>query len=263
MALDMKILQLEIYNDSKLIINQLFGSYEAKKEDLLPYHQYAFASWPFDAWGLEVVGPLPKSSKGQMYILAATDYFSSWVEVIPLKEVKKETVDDFIKSYISFRYCITRYIISDNGNPFDNRLMKSLCEKFGYKQHKSLMYNAPANSLAEAFNKTLGNLLKKVVAKNKRECMRKLGDFARFLLLETSKYPHLVYLLSLTLSPFELLHKSAKEINKEIRFEQIVGDFDAPGSRYGFSYRKYVNLKVPCGQFNFQDFPVSSPKGVP
>ncbi|XP_075101806.1 uncharacterized protein LOC142177234 [Nicotiana tabacum] len=41
MALDMKILQLEIYDNSKLIINQLLGIYDVKKEDLFPYHQYA------------------------------------------------------------------------------------------------------------------------------------------------------------------------------------------------------------------------------
>ncbi|WKA02937.1 hypothetical protein VitviT2T_021083 [Vitis vinifera] len=35
------------------------------------------ASWPFDAWGLDVVGPItPKSSAGHAYILAAIDYFS-------------------------------------------------------------------------------------------------------------------------------------------------------------------------------------------
>jgi ribonuclease HI len=54
------------------------------------------ASWPFDAWGLDVVGPLPKSSAGHLYILAATDYFSKWAEVISLKEVKKENVVNFI-----------------------------------------------------------------------------------------------------------------------------------------------------------------------
>ncbi|XP_070031803.1 uncharacterized protein [Nicotiana tomentosiformis] len=43
MELDMKILQLEIYGDSKLTINQLLGIYDVKKEDLFPYHQYA--SW--------------------------------------------------------------------------------------------------------------------------------------------------------------------------------------------------------------------------
>ncbi|KAH0641956.1 hypothetical protein KY289_032930 [Solanum tuberosum] len=43
------------------------------------------ASCPFDAWGLDVVGPLPKSSGGHLYILAATDYFSKWVEAVVLK----------------------------------------------------------------------------------------------------------------------------------------------------------------------------------
>ncbi|XP_033514340.1 uncharacterized protein [Nicotiana tomentosiformis] len=41
MALDMEILQLKIYGDTKLIINQILGIYDVKKEDSLPYHQYA------------------------------------------------------------------------------------------------------------------------------------------------------------------------------------------------------------------------------
>ncbi|KAL0298015.1 UNVERIFIED_CONTAM: hypothetical protein Scaly_3076300 [Sesamum calycinum] len=47
------------------------------------------ALWPFNAWGLDVVGPLTKSYGGHLYILAATDYFSKWAEAVPLKEVKK------------------------------------------------------------------------------------------------------------------------------------------------------------------------------
>ncbi|XP_075098027.1 uncharacterized protein LOC142175344 [Nicotiana tabacum] len=77
------------------------------------------ASWPFDSWGLDVVGPLLKSS--------------------------------------------------DNGKPFDNKLMNKICDLFGFKQHNSSMYYAAANGLAEAFNKTLCNLLKKVVSKSKRD----------------------------------------------------------------------------------------------
>ncbi|XP_070042179.1 uncharacterized protein [Nicotiana tomentosiformis] len=55
----------------------------------------------------------------------------------------------------------------DNGKSFDNRLMNNICELFGFKQHNSSMYNVVANGLAEAFNKTLCNLLKKVVSKSK------------------------------------------------------------------------------------------------
>ena len=48
-------------------------------------------SWPFDTWGLDVVGPItPKSSTRHAYILAATNYFCKWVEVMPLKGVKKK-----------------------------------------------------------------------------------------------------------------------------------------------------------------------------
>ena len=54
--------------------------------------------------------------------------------------------------------------------------MNKLCEKFGFKQHNSSMYNAPANGLAEAFNKTLCNLLKKVVAKSKRDWHERIGE---------------------------------------------------------------------------------------
>jgi len=38
------------------------------------------------------------------------------------------------------------------------------------------MYNAPANGPADAFNKTLCNLLKKVVSKSKRDWHEKLGE---------------------------------------------------------------------------------------
>ena len=38
------------------------------------------------------------------------------------------------------------------------------------------MYNAPANGLVEAFNKTLGSLLKKVVSKTKRDWHERIGE---------------------------------------------------------------------------------------
>ncbi|KAL6344173.1 hypothetical protein AAG906_031887 [Vitis piasezkii] len=124
-------------------------------QPLEPLHP-TIASWPFDAWGLDVVRPItPKSSYGHAYILAATDYFSN---------------------NIIYRYGVPRYIITDNGKPFYNKLMSNICERFGFKQHKSSMYNAPANGLAEAFNKTFCNLLKKIFDKSKRDWHERVGE---------------------------------------------------------------------------------------
>ena len=54
--------------------------------------------------------------------------------------------------------------------------MAELCEKFEFKQYNSFMYNAPANGLAKAFNKTLGSLLKNVVSKTKRDWHERIGE---------------------------------------------------------------------------------------
>ncbi|KAL0290425.1 UNVERIFIED_CONTAM: hypothetical protein Sradi_7050400 [Sesamum radiatum] len=118
----------------------------------------------------------PQSSAGHIYILAATNYFSKWVEVLPLKEVKKEIMVDFIRVNIILRYDVPLYIITDNERSFYTKSMDKLCAQFSFKQHNSSMYNATMNSLAEAFNKTLCNLLKKVVSKLKRDWHEKIGE---------------------------------------------------------------------------------------
>ncbi|XP_016470775.1 uncharacterized protein LOC107793021 [Nicotiana tabacum] len=125
------------------------------------------ASWPFDAWGSDVVRTLPKSSGGHLYILAATDYFLKWAKVVALKEVKKENIANFIRVNITYRFGIPRYIIIYNGKPFDNKLMNKIHFLFGFTQRNCSMYNDTANGLAESFIKTLCNMLKKVISKSK------------------------------------------------------------------------------------------------
>ena len=123
-----------------------------------------------------MVGPLPKSSKGHLYILTVTDCFSKWDEVVALKEVKKEIVVEFIKNYIIFHHGVPRYIITDNGKEFYNKVMDRLCLEYKFKQYNSSMYHEPANGLAEAFNKTLGKLLKKIVSCTKKDWRERLGE---------------------------------------------------------------------------------------
>jgi hypothetical protein len=62
-----------------------------------------------------VVRPLLKSYGGHLYILVTINYFSKWAEAATLKEIKKETVVNFIQTNIIYRYRVQRYIIIDNG----------------------------------------------------------------------------------------------------------------------------------------------------
>ena len=126
-------------------------------------------------WGMDVVGPsYPPSSKGHKFILAATDYFSKRVEAVALKEVKAENVEHFIRTNLIYRFGVPARMISDNGPSFRSKQIEKMSAKFKIKHHFSTGYNPAANSQAEAFNKVLCKLLKKVVSQNKRHWHEKL-----------------------------------------------------------------------------------------
>ncbi|PIN25290.1 hypothetical protein CDL12_01972 [Handroanthus impetiginosus] len=138
-----------------------------------PFHR-TIVSWPFETWGLDMIGPIIKSSVGHLHILATTDYFSKWAKAIPLKEVKKENVSEFIHLNIIYHYGIPQYIITDNGKPPYNNGIDKLCQRFSFNQRKSSTRYVVANGLPKAFNKTLCNLLKKIegLTEEKNACLR-------------------------------------------------------------------------------------------
>jgi hypothetical protein len=63
--------------------------------------------WPFRGWGMDMIGKInPPPSKGHQYILGITDYFTKWVEAIPMKSVTSKGVVNFIKEHVIHRFGI-------------------------------------------------------------------------------------------------------------------------------------------------------------
>jgi len=72
------------------------------------YFHPTSSSWLFESWGMDVIGPIsPPTSKGHLFILAITDYFSKWVEDVPLKKIKALNVIKFIKHHVLYRFGVS------------------------------------------------------------------------------------------------------------------------------------------------------------
>ena len=48
--------------------------------------QNMMTPWSFHTWELDLIGPINPPSKGHIWILVATKYFTKWVEAISLKK---------------------------------------------------------------------------------------------------------------------------------------------------------------------------------
>uniref|UniRef100_A0A2N9FK63 Reverse transcriptase n=1 Tax=Fagus sylvatica TaxID=28930 RepID=A0A2N9FK63_FAGSY len=86
--------------------------------------------------GLYLIGPINPSSGGCIWILVATEYFTKWVEAIPLRKATGAAVANFIREHI-----ITR--VAD---------LEGLEEARELAQARSLRYH---QKLADAYEKTL------------------------------------------------------------------------------------------------------------
>jgi hypothetical protein len=146
---------------------QIHGDF--KHQPPVPLHP-TVPSWPFDAWGIDVIGPIdPPSSRGHRFILAATDYFSKWAEAVPLREVKSDNVINFLERNIIYRFGIPHRITSDNAKAFKSKKMYRFMAKYKIKWNYSTGYYPQANGAIEAFNKTLDKILKKTVTRHRRD----------------------------------------------------------------------------------------------
>ena len=52
--------------------------------------------WPFAQWGVDIVGPFPKAVGNKKYLLVGTDYFTKWVDVEPLANIRDVDVKRFV-----------------------------------------------------------------------------------------------------------------------------------------------------------------------
>jgi len=51
---------------------------------------------PFEKWGIDLMGPLPVTRKGNQFIVVVTNYLIKFVEVRALKFVVKKKVTRFL-----------------------------------------------------------------------------------------------------------------------------------------------------------------------
>jgi hypothetical protein len=78
-------------------------------------------------------------------VLLATDYFTKWVEAIPLKKVTSENMVEFVKEHIIYRFGIHQTITIDPETQFTFSEFRNFAESMGIKLLNSSPYYAQAN----------------------------------------------------------------------------------------------------------------------
>lgn len=120
----------------------------------------------FEKFSIDFVGPLPKTSNGNVHILVAIEAFSKWPIAIATPNTEAKTVADFLYKHIFTVFGPCTHLLSDNGAAFDNEMIDNYLGLLQVHHQYTSPYRPSTNGRTEQFNGTLTKALKKLSMDN-------------------------------------------------------------------------------------------------
>ena len=74
--------------------------------------QQYLVSAPLERIAVDIMGPLPESRSGNLYILVVDDYFSKWIDAWAMPDMETSTIADLLVSRIFCQWGFPLYIHS-------------------------------------------------------------------------------------------------------------------------------------------------------
>ncbi|KAK7919250.1 hypothetical protein WMY93_010534 [Mugilogobius chulae] len=124
---------------------------------------------PMERVAVDIMGPFPRTDKGNRYVLAAMDYFTKWPEAFAIPDQEAETVADTLVEGMFSRFGVAEVLHSDQGRNFESAVFSAMCERMGMQKTRTTPLHPQSDGLVERFNRTLAKQLAIVTAEHQRD----------------------------------------------------------------------------------------------
>ena len=115
-----------------------------------------FSYGPFEKWGIDAIGPLPRTSTGKVFIIVAIDYMTHWAKAVSTRRITAQEVGKFVFESICCRFGVPLEIVSYHGPGFRADILQELLTKLKVKHRFSSPYYPQCNGLVEKTNGIFG-----------------------------------------------------------------------------------------------------------
>ena len=130
---------------------------------LFPAHE------PLEFLAIDILGPLPKTPRGNQFILVVCDRFTKLVRTIPLRTITSLAVAQAFCYHWVFVYGMPKTLLSDNGTQFSSKFFQACCIELGIKQVFTTAYHPQCNGQVERFNRTIVSQLRAYVGEHQND----------------------------------------------------------------------------------------------
>ncbi|KAL7383521.1 hypothetical protein ABVT39_012327 [Epinephelus coioides] len=143
------------------------------------------------------IGPVPKSSRGNKYLLTVTCSFTKWVECLPVPNDTAVTTAVLLLNHVFSHWGLPLSVNSDRGTHFTSSVMTALYDILGVEIKFHLSYHPQSSGQVERANRTITLMLKKYVSSSGKDWDVKFT----LVLMAIRSTPH----RSTGVTPFEMI----------------------------------------------------------
>ena len=101
--------------------------------------------YPGQRWSVDFVGPLPRSKKGNQFILTIKDAYTRWIEAFPLRSATAVKVIEILEKEVFSRFGIPESLHSDRGSQFTGLLLQEVAKTLDISATTTPAYNPKSN----------------------------------------------------------------------------------------------------------------------
>ena len=142
---------------------QLATHRKASKLKLFP------AKAPLESVAIDLLGPLPTTTRGHKYILVITCRYSKLTKTVPLRTITAYAVAKAFCEHWVFVYGPPVTLLSDNGKQFVAKFFLAVCKILGTRNVFTTTYHPQTNGQTERFNRTLKAALRQYIAEHQTD----------------------------------------------------------------------------------------------
>ena len=123
--------------------------------------------YPGARWSLDLVGPLPESGKGNVYIMTAEENFCRWPIAVGIPDKRAETVAKAFEQHVLAEHGSCQQLLTDNAQELTGNIIADVAKILGISKVTTVPYN-PNGNIVERWHRTLGMMLRTMVDKDQR-----------------------------------------------------------------------------------------------
>jgi hypothetical protein len=123
--------------------------------------------FPWQTIAVDLMGPFPRSSKGNSFLLVVGDFFTKYTLLHPMRKATAQNVVKFMENEVFLERGVPQFIICDNGSQFAGSEFKKLANEYRVQKIWYTPRYAPHCNFVERNNKTVGTAIRCFVDEHK------------------------------------------------------------------------------------------------